>query len=176
MLGCKEFYDKTAARWAQNGYTEEAEPVCMDEFCANKDAQLKRCACSSRLHEFDRVKKQLANVDEKLLDFNQRLLTVNMDKEDAEALFTATEGELAFNQKDTSASKKILDEISKKLNSGGDDSFSQNLSAISLSLNTDAAFDNVDSLMGASTTTKEGVELYNAALPVCRGWRDRLRG
>ena len=34
MLGCKEFYDKTAARWAQNGYTEEAEPVCMDEFCA----------------------------------------------------------------------------------------------------------------------------------------------
>ena len=132
---------------------------CMDEFCANKDAQLKRCACSSRLHEFDRVKKQLANVDEKLLDFNQRLLTVNMDKEDAEALFTATEGELAFNQKDTSASKKILDEISKKLNSGGDDSFSQNLSAISLSLNTDAAFDNVDSLMGASTTTKEGVEL-----------------
>lgn len=141
---------------------------CMDEFCANKDAQLKRCACSTRLHEFDRVKKQLANVDEKLLDFNQRLLTVNMDKEDAEALFTATEGELAFNQKDTSASKKILDEISKKLNSGGDDSFSQNLSAISLSLNTDAAFDNVDSLMGASTTTKEGVELYNAALPVCR--------
>ncbi|MDE6481965.1 MAG: hypothetical protein K2L25_04055 [Alphaproteobacteria bacterium] len=141
---------------------------CMDEFCANKDAQLKRCACSSRLHEFDRVKKQLANVDEKLLDFNQRLLTVNMDKEDAEALFTATEGELAFNQKDTSASKKILDEISKKLNSGGNDSFSQNLSAISLSLNTDAAFDSVDSLMGASTTTKEGVELYNAALPVCR--------
>jgi len=34
VLGCKEFYDKTAARWAQNGYTEEAEPVCMDEFCA----------------------------------------------------------------------------------------------------------------------------------------------
>jgi len=141
---------------------------CMDEFCANKDAQLKRCACSSRLHDFDKVKKSLTNVEDKLLDFNQRLLTVNMDKEDAEALFTATEGELAFNKKDTSASKKILDEISKKLNSGGDDSFSQNMSAISLSLNTDAAFDNVDSLMGASTTTKEGVALYNAALPVCR--------
>ena len=141
---------------------------CMDEFCANKDAQLKRCACSSRLHEFDKVKKQLENVEDKLLDFNQRLLTVNMDKEDAAALFTATEGELAFNTKDTSASKKILDEISKKLNSSSDDSFSQSLSAISLSLNTDAAFDSVDSLMGASTTTKEGVDLYNAALPICR--------
>ncbi len=34
MLGCKDFYNKTAARWAQNGYADEAEPVCMDEFCA----------------------------------------------------------------------------------------------------------------------------------------------
>lgn len=141
---------------------------CMDEFCANKDTQLKRCACSARLHEFDRVKKRLSNVEDKLLDFNQRLLTVNMDKEDAAALFTATEGELAFNQQDTSASKKILDEISKKLNSNTNSSFNQGLSAISLSLNTDAAFDSVDSLMGASTTTKEGTELYSAALPVCR--------
>ena len=92
-----------------------------------------------------------------------------MDKEDADALFTATEGENAYNQtKDTSGSKKILDEISKKLNAGGSDSFNQGLSAISLSLNTDAAFDSVDSLMGVSTTSKEGVALYNAALPICR--------
>lgn len=34
MLGCKEFYDKTAGRWAENGYADEAEPVCMEEFCA----------------------------------------------------------------------------------------------------------------------------------------------
>lgn len=34
MLGCREFYDKTAARWAEKGYLDEAEPVCMDEFCA----------------------------------------------------------------------------------------------------------------------------------------------
>ena len=32
----------------------------------------------------------------------------------------------------------------------------------------DAAFDNVDSLMGASTTSKSGTALYSAALPVCR--------
>ncbi len=141
----------------------------MDEFCANKDSQLKRCACSVRVNEFDSTKKQLSTVEDKLLDFNQRLLTVNMDKEDAEALFTATEGELAFNQADKSESKKMLDEIAKKLNTTFDDSgFDQNLNAISLSLNTDAAFDTVDSLQGASTTTKTGVALYNAALPVCR--------
>ncbi|MDE6477964.1 MAG: hypothetical protein K2L94_01815 [Alphaproteobacteria bacterium] len=142
---------------------------CMDEFCANKDAQLKRCACSSRIHEFDSVKKRLDNVEEKMLDFSQRLLTVNMDKEDAEALFKATEGELAFQQTDTSASKKILDEIAKKLQTGTADSRTeQNLSALSWSLNTDAAFDNIDSMLGASTTVKEGTALYSAALPVCR--------
>lgn len=142
---------------------------CMDEFCANKDSQLKRCACSSRVNEFDSVKKQLTEAEDKLLDFNQRLLTVNMDKEDAEALYQATEGELAFNQEDTSESKKMLDEIAEKLNTTfADSTLSQNLSPISLTLNVDTAFDSVDSLMGSSTTTKSGTDLYNAALPVCR--------
>ncbi len=142
---------------------------CMDEFCASKDSLLKRCACSSRIHEFDNVKKQMERVEEKLLDFSQRLLTVNMDAEDALALNTATEGELAYNQDDKSDSKKMLDEIAKKLNTTFDDtSFNQGLNAISLSLNTDAAFDNVDSLLGASTTTKTGTDLYAAALPICR--------
>lgn len=142
---------------------------CMDEFCANKDSQLKRCACSSRVNEFDSVKEQLSQVEDKLLDFNQRLLTVNMDKEDAEAIFTPTEGELAFQQEDTSDSKKLLDEISEKLNSTFDTStFDANLAPITLSLNADAAFDSVDSLAGASTTTKTGTALYSAALPVCR--------
>lgn len=142
---------------------------CMDEFCANKDSQLKRCACSSRVNEFDNVKAQLAEAEDKMLDFNQRLLTVNMDKEDAEALFQATEGELAFNQEDTSESKKMLDEIAEKLNTTFDTStFDQNLSPISLSLNADSAFDTVDSLMGASTVSKSGADLYAAALPICR--------
>lgn len=142
---------------------------CMDEFCANKDAVLKRCACSTRIHEFDNTKKNLADIEDKMLTFNQRLLTVNMDKEDAEALYKATEGELAFNQKDTSQSKKTLDEIAKKLNTSFDDSnFDRNLSPISLSLNIDAAFDNIDSLQGAATTSKSGTDLYTAALPVCR--------
>ncbi len=141
----------------------------MDEFCANKDSQLKRCACSARATEFDDVQAQLSAAEDKLLDFSQRLLTVSMDKEDAEALYQATEGELAFNQEDTSASKKLLDEIANKLNTTFDTSnFDTNLSPISLGLNVDAAFDNLDSLSGASTTAKSGTALYSAALPVCR--------
>lgn len=142
---------------------------CMDEFCANKDTQLKRCACSARINDFTGVKKQLSSIEDKMLDFNQRLLTVNMDKEDADAISKATDGELASQQKDKSASKQILDEISKKLKgNSADNDLTRNLSSISLSLNADSAFDNIDSMMGASTTTKEGVALYNAALPICR--------
>lgn len=143
---------------------------CMDEFCANKDSQLRRCACSSRMNEFDGAKKQLAQVEDKLLDFSQRLLTVSMDTEDAAVLNQATEGELAFYaSEDKSTSKQMLDEISKKLNTSFDNSeLDQGLNAISLSLNTDAAFDSIDSMLGASTTTKSGTELYSAALPVCR--------
>lgn len=142
---------------------------CMDEFCANKDADLKRCACSTRINEFRGSRENIAMVEEKLLDFGQRLLTVSMDKEDAAALNTATEGELAFNQKDTSQSKKMLDEIAKKLNTSFDNSnFDQGLNAINLSLDPDAAFDPLDPTAGASTTAKSGTALYSAALPVCR--------
>ena len=108
-------------------------------------------------------------IEDKLLDFNQRLLTVNMDKEDALAISQATEGEIAFLQEDTSASKELLDEISEKLNTTFDtSSFDANLAPISLSLNREAAFDTVDSLAGASTTSLTGTSLYSAALPVCR--------
>ncbi|MBO5662631.1 MAG: hypothetical protein J6S12_02085 [Alphaproteobacteria bacterium] len=142
---------------------------CMDEFCANKDSQLKRCACSARINEFKGLEQNLTMVEDKLLDFSQRLLTVSMDKEDAAVLNQATAGELAFAQDDTSQSKKMLDEIAKKLNTSFNDSnFDQSLNAISLSLNTDAAYDTIETTAGESTTTKSGTALYSAALPVCR--------
>lgn len=141
----------------------------MDEFCANKDTQLKRCACSAKVHNFDGIKQQMSQVEDKMLDFNERLLTVSMEKEDATAISIATTGELAFQTDDKSTSKKILDEITKKLKSEtAETDMSRNLSAISLSLDTDSAFDTIDSMLGAGTTVKEGTALYAAALPVCR--------
>ena len=140
---------------------------CMDEFCANKDTDLRRCACSSRIHEFDNIKKQLSNAEDKMLDFNQRLLLVNLDKEDAAAVNVASEGELAFDTKDTSDSEKLLKKITKTLNSSGDSKINNDLSAISLSLNMDDAWDNLDSLSGAATASKNGLDLYRAAQPVC---------
>ena len=140
---------------------------CMDEFCANKDTNLRRCACSSRIHEFDGIKKQLENAEDKMLDFNQRLLTVSLDKEDAAAINQATEGELAFNKKDSSESEKLLQKITNALNSSGDSRINNNMSSISLSLDMENAWDNIDSLSGIATSSKNGLDLYNAARPVC---------
>ena len=80
---------------------------CMDEFCANKDAQLKRCACSTRANEFTATQKSLDNAEDKLLDFSQRLLHVNMDPDDAAVINRASEGEAAYYATaDKTASKK----------------------------------------------------------------------
>ena len=140
---------------------------CMDEFCANKDTNLRRCACSSRIHEFDNIKKQLNDAEDKMLDFNQRLLIVNLDKEDAAAINVATDGELAFAKTDTSESEKLLQKITKALNTSGDSKINNDLASISLSLDMDSAWDSVDSLSGIATTAKSGLDLYNAATPVC---------
>ena len=143
---------------------------CMDEFCATKDTNLRRCACSTRVNEFDTIKKQMARVEDKMSELNSRLLLVNMDAEDVETINTATEGEEAFyGTKDKTKSKKTLDDIAKKLNvSFGDSDSSVSLAPISLSLNVDSAFDTVDSYLGSETTNKTGPALYNAAIPVCR--------
>lgn len=140
---------------------------CMDEFCANKDASLRRCACSSRIHEFDTIKKQLNQAEDKMMDFNQRLLIVGLDKEDAAAVNVATEGEVGYSKKDTSRSEKTLKNITDALNSSGNSKINNDLSAISLSLDVDSAWDSIDSLAGVSTTSKSGLDLYNAAIPIC---------
>ena len=140
---------------------------CMDEFCAHKNADLKRCACSSRVHEFDNIKKQLDKAEDKMLDFNQQLLTVGLDKEDAAAINVASEGEIGFATKDTSKSEKTLNKISKTLNSGGDSKINDDMTKLSWSLDIDSAWDDVDALYGVATTAKNGLELYNAARPIC---------
>jgi len=140
---------------------------CMDEFCANKDANLRRCACSSRIHEFDTIKQQLTDAEDKMLDFNQRLLVVGLDKEDAATINIASEGEIGFDTRDTSESEKLLKKITNSLNSSGDSKINNSLSAISLSLNADSAWDSIDSMSGVTTTSKSGVDLYNAATPIC---------
>ena len=142
---------------------------CMDEFCANKDAQLKRCACSALKNEFQSTQKSLDAVENNLVDFSQRLLKVNMDPADAAVINQETAGEQAYNAtKDKSSAKRTLDEIAGKLNNGFTSAENGGTGlALSWSLGADTAFDTVDSLSGIATTAKSGTALRNAALPIC---------
>ena len=140
---------------------------CMDEFCANKDADLRRCACSSRIHEFDNVQKQLNKAEDKMLEFNRRLLTVGLDKEDAAAINIATEGETAFDIKDKSDSEKILKKITASLDYSDNSKIGNEISSLSWDLNLDSAWDDVDAFGGIATSSKTGLDLYNAARPIC---------
>lgn len=159
--------DKMAPTASTFSYTKckEVYYSCMDEFCANKDTQLKRCACSARVNDFDEIKEILAKAEEELQNFNERLLSVNMEAEDAMAMVTATEGELAYAQDDESESKKILNEISDKLEA---ETTSSGKDSLTLTLDKAAAFDSLDSTLGSSVTSKSGAGLYNAALPICQ--------
>ena len=83
----------------------------------------------------------MSKVEDKMLDFNQKLLMVNMDAEDVNAITNATEGEDAFYAtKDKTKSKRALDDIAKKLNATfGDSDSGSSLAPITMSLNIDSA-------------------------------------
>ena len=81
-----------------------------------------------------------------MLEFNQRLLTVSMDKEDAAAINIATEGETAFNIKDKSESEKILKKITKALDYSDDSKIGNETSSLSWDLNLDTAWDDEEIL------------------------------
>lgn len=79
MLGCREFYDRTAARWAERGYPDEAEPVCMDEFCALLPAggRVLDLCCGAGYESFRLRRRGFRPVG---LDFSEASLTIAREK------------------------------------------------------------------------------------------------
>lgn len=79
MLGCREFYDKTAARWAEKGYLDEAEPVCMGEFCALLPAgsRVLDLCCGAGYESFRLRRRGFQPVG---LDFSEESLAIAREK------------------------------------------------------------------------------------------------
>ena len=79
MLGCKAFYNKTAASWAERGYPNEAEPVCMDEFCALLPAggRVLDLCCGAGYECFRLRRRGFQPVG---LDFSERSLDIAREK------------------------------------------------------------------------------------------------
>ena len=167
---------------APSQITEECKTEyqnCMDSFCAVLDDNQGRCACSDKVNEYADTEKSLKKATEELKELIQKIKYIGLPKEDVEALFKQTEGELALqNKTDTSALKTELDKI-KSMILNVDDSTDSNADSdglldVSGLLNggndSDITNFDFDSLLGGKKTSiarQRGAKLKNSSYERC---------
>jgi hypothetical protein len=162
-----------------SGYAacRESYATCMDQMCANANDTYRRCFCSDKFLKFRGVEESLDEAMIMLQQFQDNNLEA-IDKTSAEvnAMYSASIGEAAI-KRDTSASAKLLDNITKLLSGGGSNSTVSNMnnSIGILDLDFSVDFDDVWSDGGFSLfdtgnqdlSTLEGTALFNAAQRQC---------
>ena len=163
------------------GYAEcrEAYATCMDQFCANANDTYRRCVCSARYDEFRNKESAIDEALNLLAQFeDNNLNAVGLSAEEVNAMYTATEGEMAI-KKDTSAAASMLAEISDLLSGKSSSSSSNSLSGTSLGLLTvdftsdlgdiwgDSGTSIFDSSTGVDLSSLTGEDLYNQASKQC---------
>ena len=140
---------------------------CMDQFCALKNDEYRRCSCSSRINELITARKSLDDTNAKLSEFTENLDMVGMTAAQATAVHTASDGENALTR-DVSASKALLTAIMNSIR-GEDATVAgkwSDLNSINLSFDTANMFGLNDTAQVIAAYN--GVELYNAVYPSCR--------
>ena len=141
--------------------------TCMDQFCALKNDDYRRCSCSNRIDSLMNARDSLVKTGEQITVFNENLDTVGMTAAQAKALHTASDGENALTS-DTSASKALLQAILNSIR-GGDTTVGgkySDLNSINLSFDTSIAFGTGDT--GQIIASYNGQNLYSAVYPQCR--------
>ena len=141
--------------------------TCMDQFCEFKDDAYGRCSCSDRVIDFQKIVENYQDINAQLSEFNENLDVVGLTKEQAMAMKTASEGEMAL-AKDTSASKQLLQAIMNSIR-GENATVSgkyQDLNSIIISGDMINSFDMEDS--GQIIASYNGTELYKAVYSKCR--------
>ena len=140
--------------------------TCMDQFCALKNDDYRRCSCSNRVNDMDKQRDVLNDAGEQLTVFTENLDVVGLTAAQAKAMKTASEGENAL-AKDTSASKALLQAIMNSI-SGGDTKVSGKYS----DLNTINMSYDLTTIFGADANqvvaSYNGQELYSAVYSRCR--------
>ena len=139
---------------------------CMDQFCALKNDDYRRCSCSDRVDSLGAAREVLIEAGEQLTIFTENLDTVGMTAAQASALRTESEGERALTT-DNSASKALLQAIMNAIR-GGDTTVGgrySELNSINLAFDTSIVFGGDASQLVA---TYNGQRLYSAVYPQCR--------
>ncbi|MDR2268596.1 MAG: hypothetical protein LBD94_00240, partial [Rickettsiales bacterium] len=93
--------------------------TCMDQFCAVKNENYRRCSCSDKIHELEGQQQVLESAAEKVNEFNSGLDAVGMTVEQATAMKKASEGELAMGE-DQSSGKRLLSAIMNSISGSGE--------------------------------------------------------
>mgnify|MGYP003289584781 CR=1 FL=1 len=162
-----------------SGYAacRESYATCMDQMCANANDTYRRCFCSDKFLKFRSVEESLDEAMIMLQQFqDNNLEAVDKTADEVNAMYSASVGEAAI-KRDTSASAKLLDNITKLLSGGGSSSTTSNMnnSIGILDLDFSVDFDDVWSDGGFSLfdtgnqdlSTLEGTALFNAAQRQC---------
>lgn len=166
-----------------DGYNQcrDAYNTCMDQFCAGANETYRRCYCSNTFRDFRDREDALDAATTLLAQFeNNNLNAVNKTAEEVNAMYSATEGEMAI-KNDTSGAAALLNDIGDLL-SGKKKATSvpQNNMMSMNGLSIDFSGD-LDDIWGASSSaslfstessasdlsTMEGAELYNNAHTQC---------
>ena len=140
--------------------------TCMDQFCALKNDDYRRCSCSNRVDDMIKQRATLTDAGQQLTVFTENLDIVGLNAAQATAMRTASEGESALS-KDTSASKALLQAIMNAI-SGGDTTVSgkySDLNTVNMSYDLTTIFSSDPNQLVASYN---GQELYSAVYPQCR--------
>ena len=137
-----------------SGYAKcrEAYATCMDQFCANANDTYRRCVCSAKYDEFRNTESAIDEALTLLAQFeDNNLAAVELSAEEVNAMYSATEGEMAI-KSDTSAAASMLAEINDLL-AGRKSVETTDLSSSSLGLlNIDFTSD-LDDIWGGTGTS-----------------------
>ena len=139
----------------------------MDQFCALKNDDYRRCSCSDRIYNLAEHRELIQTAGEKLTVFTENLDIVGLSAQQATAMISASDGESALT-KDTSASKALLQAIMNSIR--GDDTTVggkyTDLNSINIAFDASNAFGITDA--GQAIANNNGQELYKAVYPQCR--------
>ena len=155
----------------------DAYATCMDQFCANANDTYRRCYCSDKFTRYRETSENLDTALGMLADFqNKNLDAVDKTAAEVTAMYMASEGEKAI-KKDTSASQKLLNNISNILSGKSTVKTNTNLNSLGVLDFSNFEFDEGDiwgessSIFGGDSASNiadlEGKALYNKVNKQC---------
>ena len=147
-----------------NGFAScrDAYATCMDQICASANDTYRRCYCDDRFMGYRETYENLDAALGMLADFqNKNLDAVDKTAAEVTAMYMASEGEKAI-KKDTSASQKLLNNISSLLSGKSTVRNNSNINSLGVLDFSNLSFDE-DDIWGESSSIFGGDSASNIA-------------